>query len=78
MRAIHLGRWNERFKHGMGALSGAPCREQTEPCRHAVDMGINREGRVPTGEQQHARDSFGADAGKFRQECACRRHRHTH
>ena len=78
MRAVHLSGRNERFEHGVSALSGAFFWEQTEPCRHTVDMGINWEGRMPTGKKQDTSNGFGADAGKFGQECARCRHGHIH
>jgi hypothetical protein len=78
MCGIYLSRWNERFEHGMRALRRTSLWEQTEPRRHPVDVGINWEGRMSTGEEQDAGDRLWPHTAKFCQEGPCGRHRHFH
>jgi hypothetical protein len=78
MGSIYLSRWNERFEHGMRALSRACRWEQAQPRGHPMDVRIDREGWLPTGEEQDAGNRLWPHTGKFCQERSCRRHRHLH
>ena len=78
MRGIHLRRWNERLEHPMGTLCRASGGEQPEPCRDPINMRIDWEGWMPTGEQEDAGDCLRPHTGKFCQERPCCGHWHIH
>jgi hypothetical protein len=78
MRTISLLRWDAWFEHGMRALGRATGWQQTKSCGNAVDMRIDREGRMPTGKEQHASDRFRPHPRKFRQQGPSGWHRQVH
>jgi hypothetical protein len=65
VRSIHLSWWNEWFEHGMRTLSRASGGEQTEPCRDSMDMRIDREGWMATGEEEDASHRLRPHTGKL-------------
>src|SRR6266516_8138888 len=66
MSAVYLVWRNGRFKYAVGAVGCAPGGQQPKPGRHAVDMCIDRESWMPTGEEQDAGDRLRPHPWKFR------------
>jgi hypothetical protein len=51
MRLINLSRRDEWLEYGMRALGRASGWQQAQPCGDAKNMCIDRESRMPTGEE---------------------------
>jgi len=76
MGAVHLVWRNAGFKQSVSAFGRTTGGQQPEPCRHAVDMRIDWESWMATGEEQDAGDRLRPYPWKFRQEGPRGWHRH--